>query len=58
MTFATDKTQTMVISLSTAATPAVEGKLCFDSVPLPLQETVKILGVEVVQELRFDVHIA
>ena len=46
----------MVISQSPAAKLAAEGKLCFDGVPLPLQETAKILGV-MDRELRFDGHI-
>ena len=57
MTFAPEKTQAMVISRSPATKLAAEGKLCFNGVPLPLQETVKILGMEMVQELRFDGHI-
>ncbi|KAG0730009.1 hypothetical protein GWK47_029177 [Chionoecetes opilio] len=47
----------MVISRSPAAGPAVEGRLRFGGVPLPLQEAVKVLGVEVDRELRFDGHI-
>ena len=47
----------MVISRSPAAKLAAEGKLCFNGVPLPLQETVNILGLEVGRELRFDDHI-
>ena len=47
----------MVISQSPAAKLAAEGKLCFDGVPLPLQETVKIREVGVDRELRFDGHI-
>ena len=55
--FAPKKTQVMVISRSLAVKLAAEGKLCFDGVPLLLQETVNILGVEVDRELRFDGHI-
>ncbi|KAG0715565.1 hypothetical protein GWK47_011680 [Chionoecetes opilio] len=40
-----------------AAGPAVEGRLRFVALPLPLQEAVKVLGVEVDRELRFDGHI-
>ncbi|KAG0722929.1 hypothetical protein GWK47_043581 [Chionoecetes opilio] len=47
----------MVVSRSHAAGPAVEGRLRFGGVPLPLQEAVKVLGVEVDRELRFDGHI-
>ncbi|KAG0722809.1 hypothetical protein GWK47_043870 [Chionoecetes opilio] len=47
----------MVVSRSPAAGPAVEGRLRFGGVPLPLQEAVKVLGVEVDRELRFDDHI-
>ena len=56
VTFAPEKTQAMVISRSPATKLATEGKLYFNGVPLPLQETVKILGVEV-GGLRFDGHI-
>ena len=42
---------------SPAAKLTAEGKLCCNGVPLPLQETVNILGVEVDRELRFDGHI-
>ncbi|KAG0723253.1 hypothetical protein GWK47_043036 [Chionoecetes opilio] len=35
----------------------MEGRLRFGGVPLPLQEAVKVLGVEVDRELRFDGHI-
>ncbi|KAG0720658.1 hypothetical protein GWK47_048072 [Chionoecetes opilio] len=47
----------MVVSRAPAAGPAVEGRLQFGGVPLPLQEAVKILGVEVDRVLRFDGHI-
>ncbi|KAG0718967.1 putative RNA-directed DNA polymerase from transposon X-element [Chionoecetes opilio] len=47
----------MVASRSPAAGPAVEGRLRFGGVPLPLQEAVKVLGVEVDRELKFDGHI-
>ncbi|KAG0726550.1 hypothetical protein GWK47_000415 [Chionoecetes opilio] len=57
VTFAPEKTQAMVVSRSPAAGPEVEGKLRFGGVPLPLQEDVKVLGVEVDRELRFDSHI-
>ena len=55
--FAPEKTQAMVVSRSPAAGPAVEGRLRFGGVPLPLQKAVKVLGVEVDRELRFDGHI-
>ncbi|KAG0717666.1 hypothetical protein GWK47_007964 [Chionoecetes opilio] len=35
----------------------MEGRLWFGGVPLPLQEAVKVLGVEVYRELRFNSHI-
>ncbi|KAG0730572.1 hypothetical protein GWK47_027961 [Chionoecetes opilio] len=47
----------MVVSRSPAAGPAVEGRLRFGGFPLPFQEAVKVLGVEVDRELRFDAHI-
>ncbi|KAG0710903.1 putative RNA-directed DNA polymerase from transposon X-element [Chionoecetes opilio] len=47
----------MMVSRSPAARPAVEGTLRFGGVPLPFQEAVKVLGVEVDRELRFDGHI-
>ncbi|KAG0710727.1 putative RNA-directed DNA polymerase from transposon X-element [Chionoecetes opilio] len=47
----------MVVSRSPAAGPALEGRLRFGGVPLPLQEAVKVLGVEVGRELRFEGHI-
>ncbi|KAG0722636.1 hypothetical protein GWK47_044120 [Chionoecetes opilio] len=55
--FAPEKTQAMVVSRSPAAGPAVERRLRFGGVPLPLQEAAKVLGVEVDRELRFDGHI-
>ena len=57
MTFAPEMTQAMVISRSPAAKLAAEGKLSFNGIPLPFQETVENLGVEVNRELRFDSHI-
>ena len=57
VTFAPEKTQAMVISRSPAVNPAVEGKLCFDGVALPFQESIKILRVEVDRELWFDDYI-
>ena len=47
----------MVVSRSPTAGPAVEGRLRFGGIPLPLQEAIKILGVEVDRGLRFDGHI-
>ncbi|KAG0710249.1 hypothetical protein GWK47_002561 [Chionoecetes opilio] len=47
----------MVVSRSPAAGPAVEWRLRFGGVPLPLQEAVKVLGEEVGRELRFIGHI-
>uniref|UniRef100_A0A0P4VTV9 Reverse transcriptase domain-containing protein n=1 Tax=Scylla olivacea TaxID=85551 RepID=A0A0P4VTV9_SCYOL len=57
VTFAPEKTQAMVVSRSPAAEPAVEGGLSFGGLPLELQESVKILGVEVDRGLRFDRHV-
>ena len=57
VTFAPEKTQAMVVSRSPTARPAVEGRIRFGGVPLPLQEAIKILGVEVDRGLRFDGHI-
>ncbi|KAG0718893.1 hypothetical protein GWK47_051595 [Chionoecetes opilio] len=57
VTFAPEKTQALVVSRYPAAGPAVEGRLRFGGVPLRLQVAVKVLGVEVDRELRFDGHI-
>ena len=57
VTFAPEKTQAMVCSRSPAAKAAMAGKLFFGGGVLPLQEEVKILGVEVDQGLRFDSHV-
>lgn len=57
VTFAQERTQAMVVSRSPAAGPAVEGRLLFGGIPLPLQESVKILGMEGDRGLRFDSHI-
>ncbi|KAG0723792.1 hypothetical protein GWK47_041933 [Chionoecetes opilio] len=54
--FAPEKSQAMVVSRSPAAGPAVEGRLRFGGVPLPLQGAVKVLGVKVDRDLRFDGH--
>ena len=55
--FAPEKTQAMVVSRSPAAGPAVAGRLRFGDSLLPLKDSVKILGVEVDRELRFDEHV-
>ncbi|MPC52977.1 hypothetical protein E2C01_046859 [Portunus trituberculatus] len=47
----------MVISRSLAVTQEVEGKVMFGSITLPLQEYIKILGVDLDRELRFDRHL-
>ncbi|MPD06099.1 hypothetical protein E2C01_101886 [Portunus trituberculatus] len=47
----------MVVSRSSAAMAAMAGKLSFGAAALPLQEEVKIHGVEVDQGLRFDSHV-
>ncbi len=57
VTFAPEKKQAMVVSRSSAAEPAMEGGLSFGGLPLELQESVKILGVEVDRGLRFDRHV-
>ncbi|XP_045111706.1 uncharacterized protein LOC123504866 [Portunus trituberculatus] len=56
--FAPEKTQAMVISRSPAAPPAVSGHLCLGGQILPLQESIKVLGVTVDCGLRFDRHVA
>ncbi len=55
--FAPEKTQALVVSRSLVAEPAVEGGIRFGGLPLELQESVKILWVEVDRGLRFDRHI-
>ena len=55
--FAPEKTQAMVISRSPAASQAVEGRLHFGDAVLPLQDHVKILGVDMDCALRFDRHL-
>ena len=56
--FAPEKTHAMVVSRSPAATQAVEGQLRFGDVQLPLQDNIKILGVAIDRELRYDQHLA
>ena len=56
--FAPEKTQAMVISRSPGASYAVSGHLRFGGKCLPLQDHIKILGVSVDRNLRFDHHIA
>ncbi|XP_050714148.1 uncharacterized protein LOC126997138 [Eriocheir sinensis] len=56
--FAPDKTHAMVVSRSPAATQGVEGQLRFGDVQLPLQDNIKVLGITIDQELRYDQHIA
>ena len=48
----------MVVSRSPAATQALKGQLQFGGVQLPLQDNVKILGVAIDRELRYDQHLA
>ena len=55
--FAPQKTQAMVVSRSLAAPRAIEGSVLFGGVPLPLQDHIKILGVDLDRELRFDHHL-
>lgn len=45
--YESDKTQAMVVSRSPTAGPAVRGTVRFGVVPLPFQEPIKILGMEV-----------
>ena len=47
----------MVISQSTAVLQTMEGQLRFEDVQLPLQNNIKVLGVTIDRELRFDQHI-
>ncbi|MPC75245.1 hypothetical protein E2C01_069630 [Portunus trituberculatus] len=47
----------MVVFWSPVAKAGTTGKLSFGSAALPLQEDVKILGVEVDRGLRFDGHV-
>ena len=54
-TFANDKT--LANPRSSAAKAAVANRLSFGGATLPLQEDVKILGVEVNQRLRFNSHV-
>ena len=55
--FAPNKTHAMVVSRSPAASQAVEGQLQFEGVRLPLQDTIKVLGITIDRELRYDQHI-
>ncbi|MPC91667.1 RNA-directed DNA polymerase from mobile element jockey [Portunus trituberculatus] len=55
--FTPEKTQAMVISRSPAASLAVSGCLCLGGQILPLQESIKVLGVTVDCGLRFDRHV-
>ncbi|XP_050714130.1 uncharacterized protein LOC126997114 [Eriocheir sinensis] len=48
----------MVVSRSPAATQGVEGQLRFGDVQLPLQDNIKVLGITIDRELRYDQHIA
>ena len=57
MSFAPEKTQAMVVSRSAAAMQAVEGRVMFGSTTLPLQDYIRILGVDLDRELRFDRHL-
>ena len=49
--FAPNKSQALVVSLSPAAPQAVVGQLLFEGVWLPLQDTIKLLGVTIDKEL-------
>ena len=58
VSFAPSKTHAMVISRSPAAPQALANRLRFGGSCLPLQNSVKILGVTFDCELRFDHHVA
>ncbi len=55
--FAPEKTQAMVVSRSPAASQAVAGRVLFGGVTLPLKDDIRILGVDLDKELRFDRHL-
>ena len=55
---APEKTNAIIISRSPQAAMEVSGKLRFAGKILPLQDYIKILGVNVDHSLRFDHHIA
>lgn len=55
--FATEKTQTMVVSRSLEAAQAVEGRGIFGTVTPPLQDYVRITGVDMDRELCYDHHL-
>ena len=55
--FSQEKTQVMVVSRSPAATQAVDGQLQFGDTALSIEDHIKILGVDVDKELRFNQHI-
>ncbi|XP_050691049.1 uncharacterized protein LOC126982766 [Eriocheir sinensis] len=48
----------MVVSRSPPATQGVDGQLRFGDVQLPLQDNIKVLGITIDRELRYDQHIA
>ncbi|MPC57436.1 hypothetical protein E2C01_051416 [Portunus trituberculatus] len=47
----------MVVSQSPAAKAAIGRRLSFGGAALPLQEDIKIMGVDVDRGLRFDSHV-
>ncbi|MPC57823.1 hypothetical protein E2C01_051811 [Portunus trituberculatus] len=47
----------MVVSRSMAASQVIEGRVTFGTVTLPLQEHIRILGVDLDRRLRFDRHL-
>ena len=55
--FTSNKTNFMVVSQSPAAPQAVERQLQFEGVRLPIQDTIKVPGVTIGWELRYDQHI-
>lgn len=44
----------MVVFRSPTAEQAIEGRVMFGTVPLPVQDYVRILGVDMDRELRFE----
>ena len=53
----TNKTNPVVVSRSPAPSQAVEGHLQFEGFRLPPQDTIKVLGVTIDRELRYDQYI-
>ncbi len=55
--FAPNKTQAMVVSRSTTALHEMEGRVWFGDTALPLEDHIRILGVDVDRKLRFGLHL-